>query len=65
MDRDIKIGIIVGIIVFGAIMLWSENTEYKQCLQAGAEATGDGYESYADMSQPGIATVWTVCSRNG
>ena len=61
MDRDIKIGIIVGFIVLAAIMVWTENSEYKQCLQAGSKAKG--HESFIDPNNDNRWQIFAFCSK--
>mgnify|MGYP000927446730 CR=1 FL=1 len=61
MDRDYKIGIIAGFIVIVAVLLMAENSEYKQCLQAGAESFS--YESYATASNKDAQYIFRTCSK--
>jgi hypothetical protein len=62
MDRDIKIGVIVWFILISVIMIWTSNSEYNSCLQAGAEARS--YESFATANNPDAIMIWEVCSIN-
>ena len=62
MDRDYKIGIIAGFIVIATVLLWTENSEYKQCLQAGAEA--NGFESFPTASKKHSRQIFALCSKN-
>ena len=62
MDRDYKIGIIAGFIVIVAVLLWTENSEYKQCLQAGADALEK--ESYPTNNRQFNLDVYANCAGN-
>ena len=61
MDRDYKIGIIAGFIVIVAVLLMAENSEYKQCLQAGAEARS--LESFEAADKSERNAIWMICTR--